>query len=47
MARLGKTATSAWLAEFGDDRPDVPHDAIAAAIDSARDELDGGTDIGQ
>jgi hypothetical protein len=47
MARLEKAATSAWLTEFGDDRPDVPHDVIAAAIDSARDESERGTDIGQ
>ncbi|MFI9413560.1 type II toxin-antitoxin system CcdA family antitoxin [Nocardia gamkensis] len=38
LAELEKTATSAWLAEF-DDRPEVSHEVVIAAVDSARDEF--------
>ncbi|WP_330233908.1 type II toxin-antitoxin system CcdA family antitoxin [Nocardia sp. NBC_00508] len=39
LAELEKNATSAWLAEVEDDRPVVSHEAILAALDSARDEF--------
>ncbi|MEU4345271.1 type II toxin-antitoxin system CcdA family antitoxin [Nocardia sp. NPDC023852] len=39
LAELEKSATSAWLAELADDRPEVSHEAILAALDSARDEF--------
>ncbi|MGK8502687.1 type II toxin-antitoxin system CcdA family antitoxin [Nocardia asiatica] len=37
LAELEKTATSAWLAELGDDRAHVPHEAVMAAINTARE----------